>query len=151
MKALKISVLLGIAAASSVYISLQDVPEKVKLAFTNQFPNATSAQWEKESEAGWEVDFKLKEVSYSANYLNDGSWLETEYEIGEEELPETVITTLSREFPGYEIDEVEKVESSNGFAFEIELEKGNDEVELLIDSLGEIISREQDDEDEDED
>ena len=52
------------------------VPAAVKAAFAKKFPGAT-AEWGKENSKEYEAEFKLDGKSASANFLTDGSWLET--------------------------------------------------------------------------
>lgn len=127
----------------------KDVPSKVKAAFAEKFPNVKKAKWDKESETEWEAEFKLNGKEYSANFTSDGTWKETEYEIKESEIPVEVKNILDNEFAGYEIDEVEISETTEGKIYKIELEKGETEMEVAIYANGEIVKEGfNDDEDE---
>lgn len=127
----------------------KDVPSKVKAAFAEKFPNVKKAKWDKESETEWEAEFKLNGKEYSANFTSDGTWKETEYEIKESEIPVKVKNILDNEFAGYEIDEVEISETTEGKIYKIELEKGETEMEVAIYANGEIVKEGfNDDEDE---
>lgn len=105
------------------------------------FPNAYKVAWEKENEMEWEAEFDQYGKEYSANFANDGSWLETEYELGTSDLPSAVQNTLDSEFSDYEIKEAELSETSEGVKFEFELEKGETEIEVTIHAAGLIISQ----------
>ena len=147
MKAIKIMSLAVLVVGSFIVVTIQDVPEKVKKAFANQYPTVTSVHWEKETKTEWEADFMMENVKYSANYREDGTWQETEYEIDDKDVPQTVRKALMKAFPGYKIDEAEKLETHNGVAFEIEMEKGVDEMEIVIDIHGKILKKEMENED----
>lgn len=129
----------------------KDVPAKVKTTFSQKFPNAKRIKWDKENETEWEVEFKLDGKEYSANFTSDGTWKETEYEIKETEIPIEVKNILDNEFAGYEIDEVEILETTEGKLYEIELEKGKSEIEVTIDPSGKVVENEVEKEGEEED
>ncbi len=58
-----------------------NVPIAVKEAFAKKFPAATNIKWGKENTSEYEAEFKLNGRSASANFLTDGSWVETDMEI----------------------------------------------------------------------
>lgn len=146
LKLMSVAVLLvGVTACS------QNAPKEVKDAFNSKFPSASEVEWEKENDSEWEAEFKLDGKEYSANFSTDGNWLETEHEIDASELPELVKNTINKEFSGYEIEKAEIAEKTNGTVYEITLEKGEEEIEVVIDDAGKIIKQETKKEDEDED
>ena len=129
----------------------QSAPTKVNNAFKAKFPNAKYVEWEKEKETEWEAEFKLNGVEYSANFLNDGTWKETEHEIKVSELPNSVRNTLSTEFSGYEIEGAEMTETPEFSGYEVEIEKGEETIEVVLDKSGKIIKKKVVEEEEDED
>lgn len=126
-------------------------PKAVSDAFTAKFPTAKSVKWDKENDKEWEAEFKMNGKEYTANFSNNGEWLETECEIKKSELPAAVLTSIKTNFAEYKIDEVEISESMKVTVYEVILEKGNDEMEVVFDKSGKIISKKvhkEDDEDE---
>ena len=79
---------------------------------------------------------------YSANFNTDGTWLETEYEISVNELPEIVKSTIQNEFNGYKIKESEISETKDGKFYEFELKKGEQKMEAAIDKDGKVVRKE---------
>ena len=134
-------------------------PKEVKTAFDKKFADVEKVKWEKESDTEWEAKFKMNGIEYSACFGADGSWIETEYEIQISAIPDTVRSILDVEFAGFEIDGAEMIENTDGIFYEIELEKGDVEIEVLMDSFGAILEKEvitkddddNDDEDDDDD
>jgi uncharacterized membrane protein YkoI len=120
----------------------QDVPQKVKQAFTTKFPAAKKVKWEKENESEWEAEFKMDGLEYSANFSEDGSWQETEHEIKKNEVPANILSILNAEFPGYKIEEAEISETAEGKFYEFELEKGGEDIEVTLDLQGKIVNKE---------
>lgn len=126
------------------------VPEKVTSSFIQKFPDAQNVKWEKENDKEWEAEFEMDGREYSANYNIDGTWLETEYAI--KDIPAAIQATLDSEFAGFEIEESEISETPKGTLYEFELEKGEVEMEVQIDSNGKVINKEvSNDEDDGED
>ena len=117
-------------------------PQKVKEAFAKKFPTAKKVKWDKESATEWEAEFKMNKVEYSANFTEDGTWKETEHEIDEKAIPKNVKTALMTAFPSYEIEEAEISETKDGMVYEFEIEKGESNVEVVINSKGKIVSQE---------
>ena len=123
-------------------------PQKVKDAFVKKFPTAKKVKWEKENTNEWEAEFKMNKVEYSANFLEDGSWTETEHEIEKKDVPQNVMSALKTAFPNYEVEEVELSETPKGTAYEFEIENDETEMEVAINSNGKIIKQEKADKDE---
>ncbi|WP_228237494.1 PepSY-like domain-containing protein [Allomuricauda sp. M10] len=115
------------------------VPPRVKASFEKKFPQVKKVSWGKESDKEWEAEFQMNGTEYSANFLEDGAWKETEREIKKKDIPDNVLATLNTQFPEYNIDEVELVENPNGSQYEIALEKGKEEMEVLIGTDGQLI------------
>ena len=130
------------------------VPENVKATFEKMFPEAKSIQWSFEDSKTWEADFKMKCKKMSANFDADGKWMETETGLKTKSLPENVSNVVKSEFPGYRIEEVCLVETTEMNAYEIGIEKKEAgieiELEILVSADGKILKKDQiheDDED----
>ena len=146
MKKLKTlgAVLLAIAIGAGIFAfsTIEDAPQKVREAFAKKFPNVKKVKWEKESDTEWEGEFKMKGTEYSANFLQDGTWQETEHEIKKKSIPVIIKTTLETEFSDYEIEEAEISETLQGSVYEFELEMGEEELEVVIDKNGKVLKKE---------
>lgn len=100
-------------------------PKAVKDAFDKKFPTATKVTWGKEAAKEWEAEFTLDGSKISANFYEDGTWLETEKEITATSLPAAVATAIKTNYPGWEITEADKTETSkHGTIYEADLKKG---------------------------
>ena len=145
MKKIKIlgAVLFSAVIGSGIYAfdTNKDVPIRVKEAFAKKFPNIKKVKWEKESNSEWEGEFKIKGMEYSANFLEDGTWKETEHERKRNAIPSNIKTILDTEFSGYKIEEAEISETQSGSVYEFELEKGELNTEITIDLKGNVISK----------
>jgi hypothetical protein len=132
--------LLGLASCGQTG---KDVPAKVKDAFTQKFPDATSIKWDKENDTEWEAEFKMNGSEYSANFDNSGVWVETEYKISSADIPPAVKTTLEKEYAGSNIEVAEISETPDGKAIEFVLKSGKERTEVIMDMEGNILKQEQ--------
>lgn len=148
-KAILVIVLVFAAATTIAFTTKEKVPEAVKDAFAKKFPTVKKVDWEKENDKEWEAEFKLDKREYSANFLEDGTWQETEHEVKEAELPQQVLSSLKTNFPGYEIEEAEVAETAQRTDYEVEIEKGKEEWKITMNSQGKVIKKQSEDEDND--
>jgi hypothetical protein len=134
------TLVIGFTACSQ---SGKNAPAPVKSAFSQKFPGATRVKWGRENDREWEAEFQMSGKNYSANFSNEGTWMETEYEVSIEELPSAVKATLDRESAGLKIKLSEVTETNNEKAFEFVMRKGETRTELVIDNTGTIVKKEQ--------
>ncbi|WP_410004971.1 PepSY-like domain-containing protein [Aequorivita nionensis] len=143
MKTIKVIVAVLISSVMFSFCSAgEKVPQKVKDAFAKKFPTAKSVKWDKESANEWEAEFKMNKMEYSANFSEDGIWKETEHEISENDLPESVKKALADGFPSFKTEEMEISETTSGTVYEFEIEKDETDMEVAIDASGKITKQE---------
>lgn len=108
------------------------------------YPGARIVEIGKERN-GTEVDFIYKNNDYEAFFDNSDSWVSTSYDIKISELPSNVKDALSA--AGYTIsdNEADVKETSQGRTYELEVQKGASEYEVIISEEGKIISERIDD------
>lgn len=100
-------------------------PAAVKMAFEKKFPNATKVTWGKEVAKEWEAAFTFEGNKISANFGEDGTWLETEKEIKAADLPKAVSAAIKLKYPGWAIIEADKTETSkHGTIYEADQKSG---------------------------
>ena len=127
-----------------------DVPEEVKSTFSTMFPNASDIEWEMDDDM-WEVEFEWNNMEYEASFNPDGSWDETEFEMEKSELHEMALFILSNDYPDWEIEEVEFVESSDFRGYEVGIEMDEKKMEILFNEGGELVAIEEEEDDDDDD
>ncbi len=122
-------------------ITPDKVPAPVKQAFTKKFPAATDVKYEMEKK-DYEINFKDKGVEMSANFDAAGKWLETETEIKQSDLPKEVSASVTKNFAGFKISEVAKVESSDkGLCYEMDLKNDKEGYEVQFSPKGDILKK----------
>ena len=104
-------------------ISQIEVPANIQDGFSKKFPTAKKVKWEKENDSEFEASFKMDGKTMSANFDNNGTWLETEWEIRVKDLPKVVTDAVYKQYPCFEIEQVEYCESPNFTGYEMEIEK----------------------------
>ncbi|QHI36155.1 hypothetical protein IMCC3317_15140 [Kordia antarctica] len=147
----KITIIALLALITSIVSCDKDAtaPQNVKDTFAKKFPSASDIEWEKESDTEWEAEFKFNGKEYSSNFNQDGTWVETEFEMTKSEIPVVVMDAFNTNFEGYDIEEIELSETIKGKVYEFSIEKGESEMEVVIDMEGNITKKEQKKEDDD--
>jgi hypothetical protein len=129
-----------------------EVPVNVKNAFTKSFPDVKKVEWSKESDSEFEAEFKNGGLEQATNFDTSGNWIVTETEIKKSKLPAAVQASLKKEFAGYKIEEVEKVETPDkGMFYEVKVEKRELTYSVQISADGKILKKEEEKEGDDKD
>ena len=127
-----------------------EVPAKVKTAFNQKFPDATKVEWGRENAKEWEAEFKMDGKNYSANYDNNGNWMETEYRVSEKELPSAVKSTLSSKYANSKILVAEISKTKDGKVYEILLKTNGEKSEIVLTPNGKILKQKEEKKENDE-
>ena len=148
----KSNLLITCAIGLAIVSCAQDgASDEVKASFDKKFPNASSVKWDKENDTEWEAEFKNDGISYSANFSTDGTWVETEHKVNKKDLPAEITTVISTDFSGYKIEGIEKFEKPTSSGYDVEIEKGEEILELVFDNSGKLLAKKKIEEDEEED
>ena len=121
------------------FTALQEAPKVVKDAFSQKFPTAKNVKWSKEKNQEWEAEFKMDKTEYSANFLENGTWKETEHSIEISSVLPEMQANLDKSYPGYLIEQAEISETKEALLYEFEIKKGKSMVEVTMDKSGKII------------
>ena len=116
---------------------------EAKSAFTAKFPGATKIKWSIEKPGEYEVEFRLNGIKTAALFDLRGALIEIEEEIKEVNLPQSVKTSIIKDFSGYKLKEIEKVTHPNGdITYEMEALRRKIKLEISFNFEGTIISKE---------
>lgn len=119
---------------------IHGTPEAVKAAFKQRFPTVTNVKYDHESNGEFEAGFKMSGVKMSANFTADGTWRETESEIGAAALPTTITQSIAAKYPKATIVGGAKIETAdNGTRYEADLKTGLKKSEVLFDERGNVV------------
>lgn len=112
------------------------IPKEIIEAFNANFKGSTVESWDKENDGGYEAEFELNGVESSATFSSKGKLLETEQEIEESSLPNSITEYLKTNYSDKNIDEVAKITTGEGLIkYEVEIEKAD----LIFDDKGNIL------------
>ena len=132
----------GIAlSAKAQKISDTEVPAAVKESFKKAYPAATVKKWEKEK-GNYEAEFMTGKTETSVLMDANGKLLETETEIGAEQLPKAVSDYVAKNLGGKKIKEASKITDANNVVT-YEAEVG--EADYIFDTKGNFIKKEAED------
>jgi hypothetical protein len=116
------------------------VPDVVKNAFTAKFPAATNVKWGKENATEFEAEFKLNNNAVSANFKQDGSWVETESVIPVADLPAAVTSAINTKYPGVVIALAEKTEQpGNKVLYEVSFKVNGKKKSMELNPDGSLV------------
>ena len=116
-------------------------PEAVKKTFQKKYPGENDPDWHQDDHGFYEAHFKIDGIKYRADFNADGSWVETETSIEEDDLPDAIRKVIEEKFSDEDITEIEKVDSAKkGLFYDVEFKRDgkNKDVEFRAD--GTIIN-----------
>jgi uncharacterized membrane protein YkoI len=136
----------------SVEISTDQVPDYVRLSFTNKYPKADKVVWMKYEpveaddmemdDTYYYVRYNNIGADYTSWYNNKGNWVKTSTRItGNPNLPDAVNKTINEQYPGYTIVEIDKENDKDMEMYEIELKKGEAKAKLKVLPDGTVYKR----------
>jgi len=118
------------------------IPEEIISQFQLMEPLATSTEWFVQGEI-YKVYYKLDRQNRITSYFDrQGNWLETETEIGVEELNSAVLNVLETKFNDYEIVDIEIIKTFDfKILYEIDLIRNDKSYDILFDTTGRILRK----------
>ncbi len=138
---------MGLAtAAHAQKLPAAQVPAPVQAAFTKAFPNALDVEW-KASGTQYKVEFETGLVSsdHEAWYDATGKLLRHEEELSSNDLPAAVSAAITKDFPGYRVDDSERITMDGVVSYIVELkQKGQPEWKVAYDVAGKQLQKQAD-------
>ena len=138
---MKTQILIMSFLTMGLFACAQTPPKQVTNAFQAKFQQVKKVTWNQEEATEWEAEFHMNGKEMSASFDPSGKWLETETDISKGDLPEGVKSTLNKQYAGYKIKETVIVESPEFSGYEIEMEKGETNIEVQLNSSGKVVSQ----------
>jgi hypothetical protein len=141
MKALIVVVGLSLAMcqADAQKVKSNEVPAAVKNSLHKAY-SMKDADWDKEGDS-FEANFEQNGKEISVLFDASGTVLEAETEIKKNELPQSVLEMLKKDYSAYEIEETAKIESKGEISYEVEVEKGKQTFDLIFDANGKLVKK----------
>jgi hypothetical protein len=127
---------------SAQKIKTGDVPAQVIKGFKMHFSGVKVKSWEKEKNDLYEAEFLVNKKETSAVFNQEGVLIETETEISIKDLPGAISDYVLRQYAAYKISEASQIIAASGLqTFEVELEKGKEEFDLLFSTEGNFLRK----------
>ena len=126
------------------------VPDAVKHAFETTHADVKGAAWKHDSE-GFEAEWKVDGMERAVVYDDKGTLLITEEQVTEDQMPASIKPYLAEKHAGLAIAKVGMEQKGGVVTYEVELDNGGQELELIFDANGNYLGTEGDDAEEDED
>jgi len=138
----KVFLTLVIALATSITFAScnadNKVPEPVKTAIKNLYPNISKLHWSSEAKGMWEAEFKNNGIQTSVTFDANGTMKEVEVEIAITEFPQAAQNYLKQNNLENKVNEIARIVDANGvITYEAEV-KHHD---LIFDAQGNLISK----------
>lgn len=120
------------------------IPQAITDAINEMYPGATILEYDTERNS-IEVDIRhnniYKDVTFDLKYV----WISTEWDIPASQVPAIVMDALkASDYRAYKIDDIDLIERPAGIFYMFELEQGDNEIKMLINSEGIIESTQKD-------
>ncbi len=142
----KVSLIIA-SLSGALYSCAQNIhpsqaPAVVVTAFQQQYPKATDVEWEKKG-VNYEVEFEVGVADKDHTMLMDpsGKIISHTQEIDKSELPTALLNALSKEFPDYKTDDVEKIETGGIVTYRMEVKKKTEEWKVVFDENGKLLDK----------
>lgn len=115
-------------------------PEAVQMAFQKKYPGEDDPDWKQDEHGYWESSFKKDGEKFRADFNKEGSWIETENDVKNEELPEAIKKQIEEKYSDYEITEIEFVDNAKkGKFYDVEFKKEGKNLDVMFKENGTII------------
>jgi len=119
-------------------------PAAVMTAFQKAYPNASIRDISKEIKDGktyYEIESMDGAQRRDLLYLADGTVFEIEEAVKVGDLPEAITGTLSAKFPKGKLQKAERITRGSIIQYEVLMENGEENLEVLLDANGKVVSQ----------
>lgn len=133
-------VLAGLTLAScSSDLEESKVPSVVKNTLVSKFSYSGPVDWEKER-GNYEAEFREDTLGYKALISPQGVLLRYKEPLALNELPSAVLQTLQSQYRDHGVEDLEKVVRGREAYYQLELEKGLKELQLVLTPDGAVTN-----------
>lgn len=133
------SLLKEIADSDNDDVYLPQVPAEITKAINTMYPGAVILDVEMEK-GMYEAEIMYENIEREVVFDHNFKWMYTKWDVRPSELSDAVLNYIQSTYPGYVVDDVEVYSTeADGIYFQIELEKGNSEIEIRIKANGELV------------
>lgn len=133
-------VLAGLTLAScNPDLEESKVPSVVKNTVVSKFSYGGPVDWEK-AQGNYEAEFGADSLGYKALISPQGALLRYKEPLALNELPPAVLQTLQSQYRDHGVEDLEKVVRGREAYYQLELEKGLKELQLVLTADGSVTN-----------
>lgn len=110
-------------------------------AFNTKFPTAVKTVWDRKGDI-YQATFEMGKADYKACFDETGRITIYKTKTHVPALPAPVLKTIRKQYKGYKIEDVDKVDKSGNIYYQLALRSASDKLQLIVAPDGNIISDE---------
>ena len=115
------------------------LPESIKNFVSEKYVGAILMFVDNEHDC-WKIDIRHENRSKELSFDKENNWLSTSWEIQRKDVPVPIMEVILNQFSDYKIDDIDyKERATNLDVYIFELEKGTQELYVVIDIEGNIV------------
>ncbi|MER2998038.1 PepSY-like domain-containing protein [Pontibacter populi] len=107
-------------AVNAQDVNPKDVPTAVTNAISQKYTNATKIDWEM-NESNYEAEFKINRTEHTVLVDPTGRILMTKRDVDKKELPQAINASITQNYKGLKLDDVEILEKGGTTYYQVEL------------------------------
>jgi hypothetical protein len=112
-------------------------PTAVQKTFMEKYQSATKISWDNEDTKEWEAKFTFEGYNLSANFAENGTWIDTERKIKIADVPTAIAETINSIYTGWTIHKIVKKETpKSGTVYEVSLKKSTEKETVTLNEDG---------------
>jgi len=127
----------------TIFAQVENVPQNIKNTFSQKFPSVTDVSWFIENDDERVAEFEANNKAYSMSFDKDGNWKETVSSLNFSAIPTKIRVTIRKELPGYRLEDASISETPQRKAYQFQLVKGTEEVEIVISFDNKVLQKNQ--------
>ena len=131
--------LLGTGTIFAQDLLTSQVPSVIVNNLKKEFPKAKDIEWEREGDL-YNADFQIGWFTdYEAWFTASGKLTKLTQEISKSDLPKAVTDAIKTQYKDYRIDDSKKIVENGVETYKIELEKWNENFDVIYSKNGNLI------------
>ena len=127
----------------TIFAQVENVPQNIKNTFSQKFPSVTDVSWFIENDDERVAEFEANNKAYSMSFDKEGNWKETVSSLNFSAIPTKIRVTIRKELPGYRLEDASISETPQRKAYQFQLVKGTEEVEIVISFDNKVLQKKQ--------
>lgn len=132
---------IGVVFTSCAQNTVQgEIPSVVLNSFQQKFSNATDIEW-KVKDNVYKVEFDTGNNEHEVWIDHTGKIISHKEEIRTNQLPAVIANAIKRDFPGYRIEDADKIDTDGTVTYKVEVDKGSLEWKATYDASGKLLNK----------